>query len=68
LRREVPYIIRAVGEITSCHVVLATLPAHLIALAQSRQSEDPLVDQCRHRMLDLLGRPAVGEATGKAID
>ena len=38
-----------------------------ILIAQ-RDAEDTLADQRCHRMLDLLRRPAVGEATGNAID
>jgi hypothetical protein len=55
------------GEHSHHRVVAQLVVVEHIFVAQ-RDAEDALADQRWHRVHDLLRRPAVGEATGKAID
>ena len=50
------------------HRVVAQLVVVDQVLVAQRNPEHPLTHQARHRVLDQLGRPVIGQATGKALD
>ena len=50
------------------HRVMAQLVVVDQILIAQREPEHALADQARHRVLDQIGRPMIGKATGKTLD